>query len=161
MHTFEDSQGRTWAVAINVAAARRVRSLLKIDLLALIADGMKPLGALLCDPMRLVDVLYVLCERQAKDAGVTDEQFGEAMYGDALDQAIAAFFEALVDFFPKPDAREALRRAFRKMRETRDEILAAELAAIDAIDPAKEAAAILEKLRTPGGSSGSAPESSA
>ena len=45
---------------------------------------------------------------------VTDEDFGRAMGGDALDGATAAFLEELVDFFPQ-GRRRLLRRAMEKL----------------------------------------------
>lgn len=165
MHTFKDARDRTWHVAVTVAAAKRCRDLAGTDLLGLVADKLRPLGELLADPVRLVDVLYVLCADQAKAAGVTDEQFGEAMHGDALDHAANAFVEALVDFFPRPDVREALRRAASKAREVEGKMATAALAEIDEIDPQEVAIRLLAKLRsearTSGGTSGSAPASSA
>ncbi|MFO7971921.1 MAG: hypothetical protein R6U40_09240, partial [Desulfobacterales bacterium] len=57
------------------------------------------------DPVLLVDVLYVLCEEQAQRDGVSDEDFGRGLRGDALDAAARAFLEALADFCPSRKAR--------------------------------------------------------
>jgi len=61
MHSFPDNAGRTWTVAINVAAVKRVRGLVNIDLYKLVDDGFRPLGELVADPVQLADVLYCLC----------------------------------------------------------------------------------------------------
>ena len=46
MRTFTDNAGRTWTVAINVAAVKRVRGLIKVDLYKLVDDGFQSLGFL-------------------------------------------------------------------------------------------------------------------
>ena len=103
MHTFTDNADRTWTVAINVAAIKRVRGLVQVDLYKLIDDGFKPLAELIADPVRLADVLYCLCKDEADARQVSDEDFGRALAGDAITLAADAFVEELIDFFP--DAR--------------------------------------------------------
>lgn len=116
MHLFKDSKGNEWDVSINVGSARDVKSLLDISLYELIDDGVKGLGALLADPSRLVDVLYVLCRGQCKERGISDEDFGRAFNGDTLEAAADAFTEELVDFF-RPAARPAMRKMLAKGKE--------------------------------------------
>ena len=72
------------------------------------------------DPILLCDVLYVVCKPQADDQGVTDEEFGRAMAGDAIDEGTTALLEELVDFFPQAK-RRVLAKALVKLRvlETR------------------------------------------
>lgn len=98
MKLFKDNTGREWTVAVNVAAIKRVRSLLDVNLLEVI-EG-KLLERLVRDPILLVDVIYALCKPDADAAGITDEQFGTAMAGDAIDAATKAILEELVDFSP-------------------------------------------------------------
>ena len=52
------------------------------------------------DPILLCDILWVLCEGQAKASGVTDEDFGSSLAGDSIEEATRAFLDELVDFFP-------------------------------------------------------------
>ena len=52
------------------------------------------------DPCLLVDILWVLVQDQARTLNVTDEQFGTALAGDAIESATKAFLDELVDFFP-------------------------------------------------------------
>lgn len=105
---FRDNQGRLWDVRVNVSTVKRARRLLGIDIPALIAEQARPLGELLADDCRLVDLLYVLCKDQADAAGVSDEQFGEAMFGDAIFHGRKAFLRAMRDFFRDRRVREAL-----------------------------------------------------
>jgi hypothetical protein len=78
------------------------------------------MGQLLDDPVRFVNVLYVLVREQCEQRGVTDEQFGESLYGDALWGAIKAFEECLISFCPSPSQRAAL-AAWRDRGELRIE----------------------------------------
>lgn len=115
MQSFADVQGRQWHVDINVAAIKRVKARLKIDLLEAFTG--KLLQELSVNPVLLVDLLFVLCEAQAGALGVTDEQFGEAMAGDAIAAATDAFAAALVDFSPSPRARASLTEIRRLSKE--------------------------------------------
>ena len=134
MHSFVDSAGRSWSVRVDVGAVKRVRSSLGIDLMHVAErktqDGREPgvLERLASDPVLLVDVLYVLCEEQAKRVGVSDEDFGRAMLGDAIEGAVKAFIGSIVDFFPNPRERAALKRV----------LVAAEIAAEKARDEAEK-----------------------
>jgi len=118
MRTFTDNAGRTWTLAINVDSIRRVRSQLEIDLLQAV-EG-KLIERLAGDPILLCDVIYVLCKPEADQRGVSDEDFGRAMAGDAIDHATTSLLEELVDFFPQ-SRRALLSKAMQKFRhlETR------------------------------------------
>jgi hypothetical protein len=105
MHSFVDNSRRTWEVAINVAAVKRIRGLLGIDLYALVDDGFKSLSKIVSDPVTLADVLYCLCKDQADKQSISDEDFGRALAGDAITHAADAFVEELIDFFPDARAR--------------------------------------------------------
>lgn len=110
MRTFEDNAGREWQLSLNVATARRIRDALSFDLLE-VADSVKRLST---DPILLCDVIYVLCREQADERGVSDEDFGRSMAGDAIAAATDALLEEYVDFCPSPRDRANLRR----VRET-------------------------------------------
>ena len=98
--TFKDTTGRTWTVAIHVDAVKRVKAALEVDLLEAISGPL--IEKFVDDPVLLCDVLFVVCQEQADAQGVDSEAFGRAMAGDAIDDAVAAFLEALVHFFPGP-----------------------------------------------------------
>ena len=123
MRTFTDAAARTWSIQIHVAAIRRVRGLVGVDLLQLIDDGFKPLAELVGDPVRLADVLYCLVKDQADEANVSDEDFGRALAGDVLEMAAAAFLDELTDFFPDARVRAGLKRVMEAGREVRSKLL--------------------------------------
>lgn len=153
MKTFQDNAGRIWTIAVNVAAIKRARALIGVDVYKLIDDRMTGLGELLSDPVTFVDLLYVLCKDEADKLGVSDEDFGRGMAGDALDAATSAFVSELIDFFPNPRLRAGLRKVIEKGRQVNDGLVEMLEARIDRIDPRTEAAKLFA-------SSGGSPESS-
>ena len=104
MKTFTDNKGRVWEVELNIRQMKRVRDVLGIDLVNVISankDGSvstDTLERVANDPILLVDILWVLCEGQAKPAGVTDEDFGSSLAGESIEEATRAFLDELVDF---------------------------------------------------------------
>ena len=154
MHSFVDNSRRTWEIAINVAAVKRIRGLLGIDLYALVDDGFKSLSKLVSDPVTLADVLYCLCKDQAERQTITDEDFGRALAGDVITQAADAFVEELIDFFPDARARGSLRKAIEAGKAVREKVLNHAEKILDAINPETEAQKWIN-------SSGTWPESSA
>ena len=167
MKTFVDNAGRTWTVAINVDAIKRVRDLVDVNLLEVI-EG-KLLERLIGDPVLLCDVIYAVCkpEADAKSAGgVTDTDFGRAMAGDAIDGATTALLEDLVDFFPQ-GRRRVLAKALAKLRKFETAALSAVEVRLDSPELERRMAADLAALETetavptpPGSLSGSVPASS-
>jgi len=100
MATFRDGNNREWHLSVTLASVKRVHEMTGIYLTKLVDDKFAPLAALISDPMKLVDVVYVLVKQQADAAGVSDVQFGESLTGDSVEAMANAFVEALVDFFP-------------------------------------------------------------
>ncbi len=158
MHTFADNLGRTWYVAINVATIRRVRAALDVDLYAMVDDGMQELGKLVADPVRLADVLYVLCQEEAAAKNISDEDFGRALGGDAITSAAEALVEELVDFFPDERSRAALRRVIAAGRQVRTKLLDHAETMLDELDPDSCASALISSWTSSQESSASTPE---
>jgi len=156
MKTFKDNAGREWTVEVNVAALKRVKSLTGVDLLGVL-DGTL-IERLIRDPVLLCDAVYAVCKPQADERSVTDEDFGRAMAGDAIEHATGALLEELVSFCPSPRDRANLGRVLKATREVMDrarDIVEARLDSGELEEAAEEA------LRTLGTSSGSAPASPA
>jgi hypothetical protein len=114
--TFKDNAGRTWTIAVTVDAVKRVRDLLKEDLL----DVENVLKRLMVDPILLCDVIYCVCKPQADAEQVTDVQFGQAMAGDTIAHAKTALVEEIVNFSPDPRDRENLGMAVEKFNAMAD-----------------------------------------
>ncbi len=89
----------TWELEVTVGVVKRVRAVLEIDLAKLDETLYMRLSE---DPVLLVDLLWVLCEKQAQERNITDEQFGGGLAGDSIEAATTALLEAVADFFPGP-----------------------------------------------------------
>ncbi len=159
MKTFIDNAGRTWTIQVNVDVIRRVRDLVKVNLLEVV-EG-KLLEQLISDPLLLCDIIYVICKPEADAQKITDVDFGRAMAGDAIDGATTALLEELVDFFPA-GRRRVLSKALAKLRKF-------ETAALTAVETRLESPELENQLQrllqeqpaTPSSSSGNAPAYSA
>jgi len=166
MKTFNDNAGRTWTITINVDSIKRVKSLLDVNLMEVV-DG-KLLERLAGDPILLCDVIYAVCKSEADAKSISDEDFGRAMAGDAIDLATTALLEELVDFFPQ-GRRNLLRKALAKLKKLESMAIEAAQMRLDSQEleqrMAKELAAMepntvpAEVIAT-GDSSGNSPESS-
>jgi len=163
MSSFTDQNGRQWTVSITVADVRRVRARLDVDLMEVLTSDL--LQRLTLDPVAFVDVLWVLVEPGVGET--TDEQFGQALAGDALQAATDAFLEALALFFPGPKRAVLLETiAKHKQYQAKAIELASSILKSPKMDQRMEAELakteeeIDKILSTPGESSPSVPESS-
>ncbi len=111
MKTFVDRRNREWTLDISVGSIKRVKSLVDVDLLQAV-EG-KLIEQLINDPVTLCNIIWALCKDQAMQAGVSEEQFGEAMAGKAIDDATEALLGELTNFFPL-HRRQALAAAVQK-----------------------------------------------
>lgn len=119
MATFRDGNGREWHINVTVADVKRVKEQTGLLLTSLVEDKLMPLATLVSDPVKLVDTVWVMIEPQAKAAGLTDEQFGQSLSGDSVDQMANAFMEALTDFFPKRQSA-MLKTLLTKQKDLQD-----------------------------------------
>jgi len=133
MKTFTDNAGRTWTVALNVDALKRVRSLCDVDLMQVVSDGGKLLDRLMADPVLLCDVVFAVCKEEAETKGISDVDFGKGMAGDPIEHATQALLEELVGFFPNRTQRDVLGKVLEKMR--RYAAMAGQLAMAKVDDP--------------------------
>ena len=156
MKTFTDNAGRTWTIAINVDAIKRVRSLLNVDLLEIVEGTL--IEKLIRDPVLLCDVVYAVCKPEADAKTVSDEEFGRAMAGDAIEQATKALLEDLVGFSPSPRDRANL----QKVLDTTWSVMERARDLIEKRLQSGELEKVVERaLASAGNSSGGVPESSA
>ena len=115
MKIWHDTTGRAWATNINVGTIRRVKQLTEKNLLDL--AGGELATEVMGDPCLLCDILYALHKPEAEKQGITDEQFGESLAGDAIGEATDALMAELIDFFPNSQRRELLATAMRQAKE--------------------------------------------
>ncbi len=160
MHRFRDNAGREWLVVVNSWTIKRVRGLLDLDLLSLVEDGFSGLGKFLADPIQLVDTLYVICKSEVDERGVTEQQFFEAMAGDAIQAASDAFLAEYTDFFQNPRVRAGITGVIEKARQVTELMMAEATRRLDAIDVQSEARRLVGSSGASPGSSDSTPDPS-
>jgi len=118
MKQFTDNAGRSWAVEVNVAALKRTKGLAGVDLMGVLDGDL--IEKFIRDPVLLCDAIYAVCKPEADDRGVSDEEFGRAMAGDAIEHATAALLDEIVSFCPNPRKRTALGKALKAQRTVLD-----------------------------------------
>ena len=159
MRTFNDGAGRTWTVALNLNAVKRVKSLLEVNLLEL-DQGTPPLLTRLdTDLILLCDVIYCVVKPEADALKVSDEDFGRALGGDAILAAHNALMEELGDFF-RQLGRSHLAKAIGVQGRMVSLAVQKIERKLDAVDPEAETEKMFEPAKTPGNSSTNSPESS-
>jgi hypothetical protein len=155
VRTFTDNAERSWEVEINVAAVKRVRDLVGVDLLQILEGTL--IDKLIRDPILLCDIVYAVCKPQSDEREISDEDFGRSMAGDAIEHATTALLEELVSFCPSPRDRKNLGRVLeatnRVMDKARDMVE-------QKLDSGELERIAEQALVTAGDSSGSAPGSS-
>ena len=102
--TFTDYDGHTWSIEVTIPEVARVKKELGVLLLDLVDLKGELFQRITGDVIFLCDLLWVVCRPQAEQCQTTDEQFGRALRGDALEKALDALFLAVADFFPKERA---------------------------------------------------------
>lgn len=130
MKTFKDAAGREWQIVVDVGTAKAARDLRGVDLFKLHSSEAERVFS---DPCLLVDVLYVLCRQQCEIRSISDEDFGRAMVGDAIEDGANALLGAVADFFPSP-RRLLLQRQMAKAEELASEVMSAANRAIEQLD---------------------------
>lgn len=134
MHTFKDNKDRLWNVHLDIAAAKRIVGVTGEDILTLIDEDQEPKQSLLYrlqhQPILLCDMIFAICQPQADAQGITQDDFGGAMRGDAIDHATHAMLEEVADFTPNPRDRARAKAvltandtANRKLRDRLAEIV--------------------------------------
>jgi hypothetical protein len=155
--SFCDAHARDWDLSLTIHTARRVRDATGVIIYDLLGDGMQPLGQLLSDPFALMDVCWAVCSEQAAAREISQEDFGRAIAGDALEDAAKAFMEALIDFFPNRGAREPLRRMVEKGQELSAIVLHRASEQLNRLNLEGEASELISKLKSGPASSASSP----
>ncbi|MGD9720543.1 MAG: hypothetical protein AB7E98_06000 [Pirellulales bacterium] len=130
MPTFKDANDREWTIKLDAPIVLRIRSTTcdvpnckhlqgcgctGVDLADLTGETQRQLHR---DVVLLVNTLYLLCQPEAQRQGITDEQFGACLVGDAIRRATIAMDEAIADFFPE-ETRAILRAVCAKDAEVR------------------------------------------
>lgn len=147
MQTFKDNAGRSWTLALTIGSVKRVRALLDVNLMNLEAGDPPLLTRLGTDVMLLVDVIFALLKPQADAQEITDEQWAEAMGGDAILAAQKAFYDELSDFTRRRGRTDTTKAIQAQLRMIELVIQASETK-MGQVDPEKEVASIFSSSPT-------------
>ena len=160
MRQFKDNAGRIWTVDINVTTLKRVRGLTGVDLMQVIEGTL--IEKFIRDPVLLCDVVYAVCKPEADSAKVSDEEFGKAMAGDAIEAATGAVLDELISFCPSPRDRANLGRVLQATNRVMEKARDVTEKRIETLTSEGELDKLVNRLlETSGRSSTSAPEPSA
>ena len=88
MAKFTDKRNRDWIINVDAASIANVREALGVNLV-----DRASFKRMADDPCLLCNVLFVLCEEQAKQRGISDVQFGHLL---ATGMVIAYATRALI-----------------------------------------------------------------
>jgi hypothetical protein len=135
MRVYKDNAGRTWSISINVDAAKRLRDF-GFDLNKFTEGDAAMINSLADDPVRMVDVLFVVVKPEADALKITDEDFGRSMGGDSLDAALTALMGEIIDFFPSR-LRGILKAAWAKVETGRGVAFDRAMVRLEKLDIAK------------------------
>jgi len=128
MHKFTDDLEREWKIILNTTIMEDISDGLDIDLFEPIKEGENEqlLGKIVPTSreniIRFVNMLFMICESQCKEQGITDKQFGQGLGGGGLKSATTAFYEEWMDFFQSLD-RTDLVEAILKLQELIKEMM--------------------------------------
>lgn len=148
MKSVKDDDGVTWDIEVDFGAIKRIRSSLGIDL----AGNVEDVLASLTDPIQMIDVLYVICRKQANDRSLTDEGFGRRMES-CCKEAREALCDEVRDFIHRTaDAERAtLFETARKRSDQATRSLVKQMQEqAEAMDPDKVAAEIMDAILNSG-----------
>lgn len=154
MTAFTDAQGRSWQLELNVTTIKRVRALAGVDLLSIFTGSL--LEQIYSDPVILCDILYAMVKPEADSRDVSDEDFGRALRGEAIDRGTASLLEEVANFSRSPKEQAILRAVLRKINQR---IEAVQVLQMSRIESGELDALMDEALKKSGLSSGSAQES--
>ena len=134
MGQFKDSEGRPWTIVATVHTVRRVKrdtadadngfegiDLTKAEVITTLGDDVFELG----------EVLYSLCQDQAKERDLDEDQFASAFDGDVIQGAVECLIDAMVSFTRPAKKRQALKKALAKKAEMEEKVLEAQNEVLD------------------------------
>lgn len=143
MRLFTDASGRQWPISVNVFTVERVRGKLGIDLLAVLDDKAKLYSDLCGNLILVANVVHCICEPDIEKSGISKDEFGRGLYGDAILSAQQALLEEIADFFPDAMTRATLKNVIAKGRAAQQSVIKHVAAKVEAVNPDSIAAAVI------------------
>ena len=106
-----------------------MRTLLGVNLFDAVEGQL--IERLVTDPVLLCDCVYAVCKPEADARGITDEDFGRAMAGDAIEHACTSLLEELVDFFPQAKRQVLAKALAARLRQLEAKAIHLAIARLD------------------------------
>lgn len=131
MASFKDLGGNEWIISFNIGNCRRLLELTKLDF-ANAHDG-KAVSEIQANDSKMVQVLWLLIEEQAKAKGIEEDAFWRNLDGNVLEEAQNAIEEAVLGF-TRPERRAALKAILDKKREAIDKAMTLAVAKVQAVN---------------------------
>lgn len=119
--SFKDPDGIEWKLRLTVGAVTDVKAATGVDIGTVTKSDAAWVQFLFGDSEKLVALLWVLCEKQASERGVTPEAFARLFDGTTLEAAGSALAGAIADFFPRSRVAAAIRQSLGRILEAADE----------------------------------------
>lgn len=139
MASFRDTDGTEWKLVLTVGLAADVKRETGVNLAYLSKDA-RWVSTIFDTDGKLAEILWVMCEKQALERGVTPEQFPYLLDGRVLEEAGAGLAQSIADFFPNSRIAKALREGWAKtVTEMEDKVIAA-IAATSTASPSPTSA---------------------
>ena len=120
---FKDEKDRDWKLRLTVGLVAMVQRETGVDIGSVTKSDTAWVHFLFGDSAKLVEVLWVLCEKRASEIGVTPEEFGELFDGRTLEAAGKALAGAIADFFPRSRVAAAIGASLEQMLDATDELM--------------------------------------
>lgn len=122
--TFKDSEGDEWTILLSVGLVEDVKEFAGVDLPLMMKDPKAFSTLMMEDPKRLVMAMYIMLEKQVKDRGLSERQFGKRFDRATLDRCTDAFIDAIIAFYPRGSAGRGLREKLPELLAKMDRTLA-------------------------------------
>lgn len=120
---FKDSSGRDWKLKLNYGLILDVKDQTDLDLDALLSNPKVFAEIILANPKKLIELLWVICEEQAKAYDVTPRDFGRMFDRETLDTSTNALIESIVDFYQRSSAGKVIRNKLPEILRKMDDEL--------------------------------------
>lgn len=157
MREITDINGQRWVIRLDLAAYRRIHTnhierFLETEKLAC-----EQLNQVAQNRMLLCTLLWEMCQRQAVERGLSEEDFFCSFDPSVIEDAYAAVVEAAADFFPY--LRPMISRIQSELRDLKREIQQTLTDELDKIPPGKLVETGLAGLPMPHSTTAESPES--
>lgn len=140
MASFRDAQGREWVIKIDLGAMLDVQDRTGLDLPQLMRSDDNIARVIFGDVTATARALWVLCDKQAKELGLSEREFMRLFDGPTLQEATKALLVSVANFSPRSRIGAAMatttteildamdREAIARLSLMKAEILGRELA---------------------------------